>query len=807
MTRILPVLGAMLLLAACATQDGALRDAQALIDAGRYEEGLALLSDISIRSPDQPRVRATVVLQQERVVASLLAMADRARLAGDYPAAAQSYQRVLGLSPRSSRALDALKALEQQRNVAEMQKQARAAFRRGDLELAEKQLAAVLAIDPFLVDAIKLRQETEAHHARTASPYPRLRSRITRPVTLDFREANLKMILDALSRTTGINFIVDKDVRPDLRATIFVKQVSVEDALELLLAQSQLEKKVVNENTVLVYPATPAKIREYQDWVIRTFFISNMDVKQAQLLIKTMLKSKDVFIDEKLNTLTLRDSPDAVRLAEKLLHAQDQPDSEVVLEVELLDVSRDRFLDLGVQWPSTFTLLAPDGGAATLLSHLRGDMGPERIAIDRSVQARARSVDNDVNTLATPRIRVRNREKARIHIGDRIPIVSATSIPSTQGPVITETVQYLDTGIKLEVQPTIYQGEEVAINVTLEVSDSQDAGRTNSGTTLVRVKTSNAQTSLRLKNGETQILAGLIRNDHAANADQVPGLGAVPGVGRLFGRHDDNWKKRELVLSITPRIVRTTPYLAPHQLEYSSGTEATLRARPLSLQQGSEEAVTLTAPPGVAPAGASAAPSTPATPASTPPATPTTAAAVGAPGSSAVAGPADAANPAAGRASASRRGQAPATPVAAVAPTASLAIEGPPKLRIGEEATITLMLRADQPLVSTGLQLAYDPKALKVLEVTEGPLMRSGGVATSFLARNDESAGRISVGVTRQGGQGTAGEGPLLQLRVQGLAAAASAPLKVEVFSAIGPGDTLAPTGLPNAFELSVTEP
>ena len=771
--RRITVVALACLLAACAS-DRAMREGQALISEGRYEEGLALLGEAAATSPDEPRFRSTAVLQQERVVASLLAAADRARLAGDYAGAAQAYQRVLSLSPRNSRALDALRTLEQRRNVEEMQKQARAAFRRGDLELAEKQLAAVLALDPFLEDAVTLRREIEIQHARTASPYPRLKSRIAKPVTLEFREANLKMILDALSRTTGINFIVDKDVKPDLRATIFVRQVAVEDALDLLLGQSGLDKKIVNENTVLVYPVTPAKVREYQDWVIRTFFITNMDVKQAQLLIKTMLKTKDVFIDEKLNSLTMRDSPDAVRLAEKLLQAQDQPDSEVVLEVELLDVSRDRFLDLGIQWPSSFTALAPNGGAALLLSDLRGAARSSRIGIDRPPTLRAQSIDNDVNTLASPRIRVRNKEKAKIHIGDRIPIVNATSIPSTQGPVITETVQYLDTGIKLEVQPTVYQNEEVAINVTLEVSDSQDAGRTNSGTTLVRVKTSNASTSLRLKNGETQILAGLIRNDHTANADQVPGLGAIPGVGRLFGQHDDNWKKRELVLSITPRIVRSTPYLAPHQLEYGSGTEGSLRARPLSLQgSAGDEAVTLTAPPGSVPAGAVTAPATPAR----------------------------------GMTRAQIQRQISPPTIGSITAPVVLGIQGPHQLKIGEEGTITLHLKAEQPLTSTALELSYDPRALKILGVTEGPLMRTGGIETTFSARTDDSAGHISIAVARPGGEGTAGEGPLVQLRVQGLVAAAAAPLKVEVFSAIGPGNTLPPAALPVPFELSVTEP
>jgi len=779
--RSLLPLSLALALAGCAS-DLARREAQSLIDEGRYEEGLAKLNAAAAQAPDDPNLRAGIALQQDRVVATLLARADSARLAGDYPSAAEGYQRVLRLSPRNSRALDGLRTLDQRRNQAEMQKQAQAAFRRGDLELAEKQLAAVLALDPRAEEALTLRRDIEAQRARTANPYPRLKTKFSRPVSLEFRDANLKMILDVLSRTTGINFIVDKDVKPDLKATIFVKQVPVEDALELLLSQSQLEKKVINDNTVVIYPYTPAKIKEYQDWAIRTFFITNMDVKQAQNLIKTMLKTKDVFIDEKLNILTMRDSPDAIRLAEKLLLAQDQPEAEVVLEVELLDVSRDRFLDLGIQWPSTFTVLAPDATAAKLLSDLRGGRDSNRIGIDRSVEARARSTDNDINTLASPRIRVRNKEKAKIHIGDRIPIVNATSIPSTQGPVITETVQYLDTGIKLEVEPMVYQNDEVSIKVALEVSDSQDAGRTNSGTTLVRVKTSNAATVLRLKNGETQILAGLIRNDHAANADQIPGLGQVPVVGRLFGQHDDKWTKRELVLSITPRIVRNLPYMAPHLLEYSSGTEGNLRARPLSLQEGDGEAIALTAPPGtsspaataparIAPAGSSAAIAAPdATPSATP--------------------------------------SAAGTPPAAGAQSdLSLALEGLNQLKVGEEATLVLKVKADKPLLSTALQIGFDPKAVNILEVTEGPLMRQDGNETTFSARTDESAGRVFIGLARTGRVGVTGEGALLQLRVKGVAVSQSAPIKVVVFSGIGPGNRIQSATLPNPLELAVVEP
>ena len=132
-------------LAGCAT-DVALREGQTLIDEGRYEEGLARLNAAAAQSPNEPSFRATIALEQERAVGSLLAAADRARLAGDYAGAAQAYQRVLGLSPRNARAQEALRAIDQRGNLVEMQKQAQAAFGRGDLELAEKQLAAVLAV-------------------------------------------------------------------------------------------------------------------------------------------------------------------------------------------------------------------------------------------------------------------------------------------------------------------------------------------------------------------------------------------------------------------------------------------------------------------------------------------------------------------------------------------------------------------------------------------------------------------------------------------------------------------------------------
>lgn len=548
----------------------------ALIEQGQYEAGLAQLREAAEANPRDTATLIALANAQAEVVVRLLSQADRLGDAGDYAGAQVNYRRVLGIEPGNLRASEALRRLEQQRNIDEMLRQAQAALRRGDLPGAERQVRAVQALDAGHVEAAGLQRDIETLRNRQVVRHPQLRSRLDKPVTLEFRDANLKVIFEALSQAAGMNFIFDKDIRPDLKATLFVREVRIEDAIALLLQQNQLHQQVVNDNTILIYPDAPQKLKDYQDLLIRTFYLTNIDATTAMSMIKDMLKTRDVFIDERLNTLTMRDRPDAIRMAEKLLQVQDQSSPEVVLEVEVMEVARQRILDLGLQWPNSFGLVNSDGSAVTLLNQLKGiDSG--RISISPSPQLRINAQDNTVNTLASPVIRVSNREQARIHIGQRVPVISATSVPSTQGPVITESITYLDVGLKLEVQPTVHLNDEVAIKIALEVSNATPLPPTQQGTIPVQVDTRNAATTLRLRDGETQILAGLVRNDTLSAGNRIPGLGDIPGVGRLFGSSKDTTGQSELVLSITPRVVRNLPYQSPVDMEFSSGTESQMR--------------------------------------------------------------------------------------------------------------------------------------------------------------------------------------------------------------------------------------
>ncbi|EJM75508.1 type II secretory pathway, component HofQ [Pseudomonas sp. GM49] len=562
-------------LAACSSAQVARDEASALIESGQYEAGLARIEEGLRENPRDTDLHMALNNARTLAVKALLAQADMDRAQRNFAGARMTYSRVFNIEPNNRRAQDSLRQLDYLRSMDEKLELARGDLRRGDIYGADRQVKQILELDPKNEGALELQDSIRLVQSRNVVPYPQLRTRLDRPVTLEFREANLKTIFEVLSQVAGLNFIFDKDLRPDMKATIFVRDVRIEDAVELLLQQNQLHQKVVNENTLLIYPDSPQKLKDYQELVMRTFYLTSIDANTALNMIKTMLKTRDVFVDERLNTLTMRDTGDAVRMAEKLLQSQDQSNPEVVLEVEVMEVARQRILDLGLQWPNTFGVVNSDGSAVTILDQLKG-IDSSRITISPSPQAKINAQDKDINTLASPVIRVSNREQARIHIGQRVPIISATSVPSTQGPVITESVTYLDVGLKLEVQPIVHLNNEVAIKIALEVSNATPLTPTAQGTIPVQVDTRNAQTTLRLHDGETQILAGLVRNDHGATGNKIPGLGDIPGLGRLFGSNKDDVSKSELVLSITPRIVRNLPYQSPSDMEFPTGTETSM---------------------------------------------------------------------------------------------------------------------------------------------------------------------------------------------------------------------------------------
>ena len=617
--------------AGCATHP-AIRESDALMAAGRLDEGVTRLEQGLRESANHTELRATYFRQRDRVSAQLVAQAETERLSGRLDEAQSLYLRAQKIDPNNPRLRDGMIALENERRVSARMGEARALQAKGDNAGAERVLREVLALAPTQAEARRALARLRAEAPRPNAPPQALAAALSKPITLDFREVQIKQVFDVIARTSGVNFVFDKDVRSDTRVTIFVRNASVEEVIGLVLTTNQLERKLLNENTLMIYPNTPAKARDYKELVTRSFFLANADVKQAQTMVRTLVKTKDIFIDEKLNLMIIKDTPDAVHLAERLLESLDMAEPEVMLDVEVLEVTRSRLQELGLRFPDQigYGRLQPDlnttivnngvtqsnttlgGEIAKGFVDLRNRNGLTSFVANPAVTLNLRNEAGDGNTLANPRIRVKNREKAKIHIGDKLPVFTTTS---TANVGVSASVSYLDVGLKLDVEPNVYLDDEVGIKVQMEVSSviREITGPSNS--LAYQIGTRSAATVLRLRDGETQGLAGLISDAERSAANRLPGLGDLPVVGRLFSSTRDNNSKTEIVLLITPRIVRNVARPDSNAFNEPAGSEASVGAPPLQLKSTAPRTLSLSG--GAAPRAAAAPPSTP-RPADTP---------------------------------------------------------------------------------------------------------------------------------------------------------------------------------------------
>jgi general secretion pathway protein D len=248
----------------------------------------------------------------------------------------------------------------------------------------------------------------------------------------------------------------------------------------------------------------------------------------------------------------------------------------------VLEVSSDRLSDLGIKWPESFGVSTPSG--VTTYGALKDLTRNDLVVTPLSVGLNLMLQDTDTNILASPRIRTRHKEKAKVLVGDKVPVITNLLTPQQAGQtsVITGSIQYVDVGIKLEVEPQVYADGDVGIKLNLEVSSIGKTITTQSGVAY-QIGTRSAQTSLRLHDGETQVLAGLISDQDRNTASKVPALGQAPVLGRLFSSNNGSTSKSEVVLSITPRVIRPQTVPEHRVAELWTGTEASVRDRPLRL--------------------------------------------------------------------------------------------------------------------------------------------------------------------------------------------------------------------------------
>lgn len=634
------------------------------------------------------------------------------------PEALALYEEVLTFDPQNAEAHAGLHQVSRVQRQNTLFLDASKAWANNDAATAQMHLNALLAEHPSHPEALELRKRIAQSRPNDFAP-PKLNGSLEEEISLSFKEAPLEQVFEILSETSGVNFLFDREVRKDQTVTIFLRKTTVADAIHLILITNQLEQLVVDDNTVIIHPATSAKQREYQQLTVKAFQLVHGDAQNMANILKSLLKARDIVIDDRLNMIVMRDGVETIRLAEKLVALHDVPSPEVMLEVTVLEVKRSRLQDLGIRWPDQMTLSPLASSRTTLTLSDLINLNSDRVGVGIApLTINASRQFGDANILANPRIRAQNNQTANILIGERVPNITATS---TSTGFVSESVQYVDVGLKLDVQPTIYPNDEVAIKVSLEVSNIIRQISTSSGSVVFQIGTRTATTTLRLRDGENQVLAGLITDEMRNDSYAIPGLNDIPIIGRLFSSQLDENQKTEIVLSITPRLIRNVRPPTLERATFQSGTEAAPKSSPIQTEKEHSIQYRVKATDRPTAYLSSTAPLT----------------------------IADAEYPFIEDASPPSEHNFDIEPDNQSAEPSAISLSGPGASKSGETFSVVVDIR-NKGLASIPLQIAFDPDVLEVMTVEEGSYFGKNGY-DEFTYRVDRELGQVFVNAIGSG--------------------------------------------------------
>ncbi|NJN70168.1 MAG: hypothetical protein HC801_07755 [Nitrospira sp.] len=465
----------------------------------------------------------------------------------------------------------------------------------GRIEEALGSYARAVELDPTYQDPLEgITRLTEDQQAL------RRAEGLRQPVTLKFKNAGIKEVLEGVAKAGGLTLVFDKDVRND-PISISIQDTPFEEALQLILNSNSLFSRQISPTVTVISPDTKQKQEQYQDLMIRTFYLSTAKAKDMVLLLKSMLDSKRMHANEQLNAIVIRDQPEKLELAERIILANDRQEPEVLFDLEVLEVNRTKNQTYGLNYPKqagagliaagfTGTLAAE---AVQMTYRQLTNLGPDSylFKLPTTVLLDFFKQQSDAKTLASPKIRVINNKKAEINIGDKQPILLSTTnvLPgqATTGAIPTTStvtsIEFRDTGVKLTVEPSIRLGNELSLKMKVEVIRVGDQITLQASPLIQQFKFGNrsAETTLNMRDGETVVLGGLLQEEDREHALPCHGLGILPLIGKLLSSFKTERVTTEVILTITPRIAQ--PALPPGSTNQAfwSGTEFNYSTSPV----------------------------------------------------------------------------------------------------------------------------------------------------------------------------------------------------------------------------------
>jgi general secretion pathway protein D len=651
----------------------------------------------------------------------------------------------------------------------------------GKLQEALTDFEQALAIDPssFIAQqqANKVRELLLKGQAPPPAPTPQ--SALTRrmeeatgpvelapiaqtPITLKLSE-DAKTIYESIGKLAGINVLFDPDYT-SRRIRVDLNGVTLEEALQITALESKTFWRPVTPNTIFVAADTPAKRKELEQSVIRTFYLSNLaqpnELQDLVNILRTLLDTQRLQQFPSQQAIVVRGTPDQIAMAEKLIEDLDKSRPEVVVEVAIMQVNRDKLRNLGIQPPASISV-ALQSNTGTTTSTTGTNVGTGNGNVTTTTGATTGTItlnqlanlnatnfavtipqmtanflfsDSSSKLISQPQIRASDGQKASLKIGERIPVATGSFQPGIGGvginPLVNTQFNYIDVGVNIDITPHVHGLDEITLKLAMDIS-AVDSFQNIGGIQQPVIGQRKIEQDIRLKEGEVNILGGLFENDQTKSLSGIPGLAQIPILKYFFASEQKEVKDNEIVFVLIPHIVRAQDLSATNLKAVDVGTANAFQLRretsaPQSNGQpnnGPGAAQNAVPPngPGVPPQGITNASVT--------------------------------------------------QPVAASAPAGSAIVSfDPPTLDqpVGATFTVNIALAGGQNVYAVPLQVMYNPRVLQVLNVSNGPLLSKDGQPVALVNRDDSMAGILQLSASRPPGSGgISGDGTVFTLTLQ----------------------------------------
>ena len=641
----------------------------------------------------------------------------------------------------------------------------------GKLDEAVAEFQKALAIDPSLFVAqqeltrtLKMINDKQNPPPQAAGPPEGLKKRVheaagpvelaqisNTPIAVKFANEKSDTVYRTIGQLAGINVLFDPDYTPR-PIKVELNGVTLEDALEIVALESKTFWRPVTPNTIFVATDNPAKRKELEQSVLKTFYLSNLSQPtELQDVVNAIRAVLDVQRVQQLlsqNALVVRGTPDQIALAEKLVEDLDKARPEVIVDIAVMQVSKDRSRTLGFNPPTSATVTLQSNintttttgttttgtttstGSGTAnginLNTLGNLNATDFQVVIPSANLSALMNNSDTKLIQNPQIRALDGQKASLKIGDRVPVATGSFQPGIGGvginPLVNTQFQYLDVGVNIDITPRVHANGEVTLKIAMDVSavtGQQNIG----GISQPIIGQRKIEHEIRLKDGEANLLGGIMEDQQTKSLAGIPGLAQIPILKYLFGQTTQDHSENQIVFAIVPHIIRGTDVSAENQRAIDIGTSTAIE-----LHRKPQPAAT------AAPAGQSATPA---------PA-----------GQSQSIKPAGPANNGAGN---------PASPAV---PAANFLFD-PPTIQAtkGNTFVVNLLISGAQNVYSVPVQLNYNPKLLQLVNVSNGGFLSQDGQAVGLVHREDEAMGQAQITATRPPGSGgVSGQGAVVTM-------------------------------------------